>query len=297
MSDGDDAKKLRRNVGFFAMVASDIWNNPKIVSAGTHGALVYIFALTRNAARGRTGAIPVVDLAPAYLARQLGISVDEAEAAGQLCAKVDLLSWDGDEVLIVGWDDSWKRGPLTEAERVRKADYRERQKSQNQKNQRKKERERPDTNKSVRDISRTPQDCGWGPSLSSPLSPVPSKPEAEAASKVIARIHSYTGRHYTGAAETQHVVWLLRKGYLPLHLEALAAYVCDDNGRGWLNKEDSNGSFYMRDKCHPFGVFTEKNVREQLASAVAAVVGGELDAEKLRADLVAFEQAKKAKAS
>lgn len=84
--------------------------------------MVFVFALTRNAERGRSGVIPVMDLDAWYVADQLMIT--ELEAAEGLAAAIasNLLAPDDSDdtmIRIVGWSDEWARGSMTEAERKR----------------------------------------------------------------------------------------------------------------------------------------------------------------------------------
>lgn len=112
--------RRRKPIPFFAIVASDIWGNSKVMRAGADGALEYIFALTQNAQRGRTGTFPAKDFEPWYLARVLGMDEQRAEHARQRCVDAGLLAIDGDMVRIVGWDDQWSRDELTAQERETK---------------------------------------------------------------------------------------------------------------------------------------------------------------------------------
>jgi hypothetical protein len=283
----------------FAMLVSTFFNNPKIVEAGPIAALVFIFALLRNAERERTGILPASDLAPRYVARQVGISEQEAIQALQRCQEVDLLELDGESAFICGWDERWKRAALTVAERERKAAYRQRKAEKTEKadpRRRGRSRERADTDKRRVSMDKSMDKPGQGVWV--PLNPPRSKGEEERADKIIAQIAAYTSNGYRTNDERDHVVKLLRAGHFDLHLEALAAYTCDDEGQGWLNREDNNGSHYMRAHCVPIRIFSEKNVREQLTAALAAVCNDDLswDHNDLRARLKAFEAERAAKA-
>lgn len=301
MSDADDQPeppKRRPSVGgMFAMLVSTFFSNPKVVEAGPIAALVFIFALLRNAERDRTGILAASDLAPRYVARQIGISEQEASQALQRCQEVDLLELDGDTVFICGWDERWKRAALTVGERERKAAYRQRKAEKTEKADprgRGRSRER-DTDKRRVSMDRSMDKSGQGVWV--PLDPPPSKAEGERANKIIAQIGSYTGHGYISSQEREHVVRLLRAGHLDLHLEALAAFMCDEGGANWLNKEDGNGTYPMRAHCVPFRIFSEKNVRELIAAAVGAARNGDLlSAGELTKRLQAFEaeRAKKA---
>lgn len=303
----------RKAIGFFAMLSSDIFSNPKIVEAGPHGTLVFVHALCRNAARERTGVLPASDLAPGYVSRQLGISREEANQALLACVRVGLLDVadDTDEIHICGWDESWKRGPLTEAERIRKQSYRDRKRqAEEEKNPRPKKRDKTQTqNRGVRDKSRTGSDGGWGLAPGEPLRPPRSAKETEDAQDLVRAIGRYTGSNYRTHEESDHLVWLMRaKGYPKLHLEALAAHTCDESGSGWASKTNSEGAFYMRRNCTVFGIFSEKNVRQQMSIAVGCVLDGDLDGytppdsdkksygADLRERLAAFEKSREAKA-
>lgn len=117
-------KKRRPNIGPYAILASDFWLNPKVIAAGPLGALVYAFALTRNAWHGRTGTFPSSELEPSYLGRVLGLSGTDAEVSRTRCMTSHLLAEDGEVIQVVGWSAEWKRADLTAAETERKAEYR-----------------------------------------------------------------------------------------------------------------------------------------------------------------------------
>lgn len=101
--------------------------NRKVIRAGRNGRDVFLFALCMNVQRGRSGTIPSADLEPWYLARQIGVSVDEAAEGVTAAVTAGLLAIRGDRVEIVGWSDDWGNRALTRAEIQR--NYRERNKN------------------------------------------------------------------------------------------------------------------------------------------------------------------------
>jgi hypothetical protein len=113
-------------MNLFAKMDADLDSNPKIMRAGPMGTYVFLFVLRRNAKLGATGTIPAVNVEPWYVARQTGLDPEEAERAIAACVRHRLLAIEGDQAVIVGWDDDYGRRPMTEAER--KAQQRARKK-------------------------------------------------------------------------------------------------------------------------------------------------------------------------
>lgn len=100
----------------WAKMASDFDTNPKAVAAGRAGREVFLFALRRNAEQQRNGRLPRHYFTSRYLNRLLEIPEAEAEEGVYCAIEAGLLAEDGDEILLVGWNDEW-RGPLTSGER------------------------------------------------------------------------------------------------------------------------------------------------------------------------------------
>lgn len=127
-SDDEPVRKRRARLPAFAILASDFWNNRKIRKAGRNGRDVFLFALTCNASRGRTGSIPAGDLDAWYLSDQL--KIPEADASSGLVAAIEarLLARDGDRIVICGWDETWSRVDETSARTERRRAQAEKQK-------------------------------------------------------------------------------------------------------------------------------------------------------------------------
>lgn len=104
----------------WAKMSADLDSNPKIRRAGRDGREVFLFVLRRNAALDLGGRVPKLHVESWYLADQL--MCDEVTASHGLSRAVTagLLRDEGDEIVIVGWDDEWGKRPLTEAERQAK---------------------------------------------------------------------------------------------------------------------------------------------------------------------------------
>lgn len=287
----------RKPIGPFAIVSAELYANRKIRKAKSLGCQVFVFALTRNAARGRTGVLDAAELEAEYVADMLQISVQEAEEGVQLAIAAGLLTYEpeADQISINGWDETWARAPMTEAERERKATYREKKKTENQ--TKKEDREQTQTQKKrspgrVRDMS--------GTGVFVPLSPPITAQEKQVAESLMSAISAYTGHGYSSGLERDRIAELLRAGHLPLHLEALAVYTCHSDGAGWYDRTDKDGHHNMRAHCCPMRIFSGKNVRDQLSMAVGTVMRGDLyNTEELTARLKAFEieRARKGKAA
>lgn len=108
----------------WAKLDPGFYSNRKVIRAGRNGREVFVFALCANASRGAKGSIPAQDLEPWYVARQLGVSEEDAEDGVTRALAAGLLVRVGDDVQIKGWDDDWSRRPLTRSE-IQKG-YRER---------------------------------------------------------------------------------------------------------------------------------------------------------------------------
>ena len=101
----------------YAIVSSAIWNSRKVRRAGAYGALVFIFALTKNAAHGRTGRFPASELDVDHVADQLRLAEDLAREGVSQCVKAELLAFESGFAHVVGWDDDWARRTLSESEK------------------------------------------------------------------------------------------------------------------------------------------------------------------------------------
>lgn len=103
----------------WAKLVANIYANRKIRQAGPCGREVFFFVLVQNAARDATGAIPVKDLEPWYVADQLLISEQQAREGIERAISAGLIGVTEHEVVICGWDEEWGKRSLTEAERKR----------------------------------------------------------------------------------------------------------------------------------------------------------------------------------
>lgn len=103
----------------FAKVAADLDMNPKVRKAGPLGRAVYEFVLRRNAARGATGAVPIEDVDPDYMASMLMQPAPDLATGLERAVAARLLAIEGEDVVITGWDDEWARTALNPAERKR----------------------------------------------------------------------------------------------------------------------------------------------------------------------------------
>lgn len=106
-----------KNAIVFAKLDPAFLSNRKIVEAGRDGRDVFLHVLCANAGRGGLGWIPLSDLEPWYVARQLGITKAEAARGVELAQSAQLIAIDNDRVEVLGWDTEWARRPQTNAER------------------------------------------------------------------------------------------------------------------------------------------------------------------------------------
>lgn len=116
MHNTDEKPYRRKPIGPFAIVSADIYANRKIRKAGRDGRDVFVFALTRNAARGRTGSFQASELDPDYVADMLQIDAQTAAQGLQRAIDAGLLAIDGEDARIVGWDETWARQAIGESE-------------------------------------------------------------------------------------------------------------------------------------------------------------------------------------
>lgn len=104
----------------FAKLDPGFYTNRKVRRAGRDAREVFLWALCMNAQRGAKGSIPVADLDPEYVSEMLLISAREVQNGVERACNAGLLTIDGNQVLIGGWDQDWSRRPLTNAERQAK---------------------------------------------------------------------------------------------------------------------------------------------------------------------------------
>lgn len=165
----------------FAIVASDLWTNAKVFEATPDGVLVFIFALTQNAKRGRTGKFPASDLAPRLVAHLVFRDLDEPRARRAIESAVSarLLDVGDAEVFVCGWDEEWQRDELNAQQALVRAKYRADQtrgadlKNQNQK-QNENQRERGhDVVMTTEDVVMTTAPAGAGKSRRKPATTLP----------------------------------------------------------------------------------------------------------------------------
>jgi hypothetical protein len=106
-------------------------SHPKIRRGGREAREVFLFALRRNRLRhggAADGRLPAADFEPWYLADQLMMPEPDAERGVARALAAGLLSRDGDDVVICGFDEDWGgRAPLTPAEKQKR--FREREKA------------------------------------------------------------------------------------------------------------------------------------------------------------------------
>lgn len=272
----DQTSTVRREpIPPFAMVTVDIWQNPKICKAGPFGTLGYLFALTKNAEHGRKGFFPASAIEPWYLARQLGLSAEEATQAVSRMVEAQLVEIDHvtEVCYVLGWDEKYARRSLTETE-ARQLRRRKNKPpaaspdSGEKKTKKEKKEHRTQTQKqSSPGNARTVSGQGvWGLG-DEDLFPEMTEFEGEMVDAICNAIAHYTGVTSYTIAEGEHVAWLIRGGYDPAELERFAAYICDENGAGWAVRDDKEGRLYMKPHCTPFGIFTEKNMRNQWSAA------------------------------
>jgi len=277
MTDEEKPAPYRRKaIGVFAIVTPEIYSNPKVRKSGPYGLVTFQFALTRNAARGRTGAIPASDMEPWYIADQTMISLQQAEEGLQRAIAADLLYPDiegeTEVIRIDGWDETWARQAINDSERR----VRDREKQKQREKQNQTENQKESETKTQTQKKRSPDKSGQGSGVWDLARPA-TKAESDQAAKILRRLTEYTGNPWTSGQERNLVVGLLRSNHNPLHLECLVAYQCDDDGRGFLNRTDSDGHYHLRQHLVPFKIFDEKTIREHLAAAVGWVSGGGLD--------------------
>jgi hypothetical protein len=128
----------------FAIVASDLWTNPKVFEASPDGVLVFVFALTQNAKRGRTGRFPASDIAPRLVAHLVFRDADElrAKCAIDSAVAARLLDIQPLEAFVCGWDEEWQRDELNAQQALVRAKYRAEQTKTEDKSETKKQKQK-----------------------------------------------------------------------------------------------------------------------------------------------------------
>lgn len=104
------------------------FSNRKVIRAGRDGRDVYQHVLCCNALRNADGEVPAGDVEPWYVARQMGITPDEASQGLAAAIAAGLLVTRGNAIAIVGWDPSWSTQRQSRADIQR--NYRERKKKE-----------------------------------------------------------------------------------------------------------------------------------------------------------------------
>lgn len=260
----------RQPIAAFAILTHDLFANRKVRRAGAFGALVFVFALLRNAARGRKGFFPAADIEPWYLGDQLQIGEDEARKGLERAIAAGLLAIEGDTAVICGWDESWARHSISESESRQLRRLRglgAEPESNPEKKTKKSEREKTQTRSEKRSPDSARTKSGHG--VFGPLSPAISQEERADAEQIVGALHAYTGASYHLVEELEAVVSLRRKGHSAKNLVLLAQYTADDNGLGWMNKTDRDGRPYMRGNLNPTTVFSENHVGKYLTNAIS----------------------------
>jgi hypothetical protein len=265
----ESARPFRRKpIGPFAIVAYDLWSNAKICRAGADGALVFIFALTVNARRGRTGSFPASDIDPWYVARQLGIDEPRARQALERAIGARLLEIDDDTAFVVGWSEEWSRAPMTVSERERKRAYRERQSETKTQSQKQSETKKQSETQTQKEKKRGPghvrDKSGHRVRVDPPITPAE---DAAAVDVIISGLGAFGITHTTGE-EREHVARLLRDGHDPNDLVQLMRYIADDGGAGWFARRDRDGRTHMRGNVNVLCMLSEKQIARYQAPAV-----------------------------
>lgn len=240
--------RKRRGLYSYAIVSSDIWNNPKVCKAGPLGAFVFVFALTRNAQHGRLGVFPASEFEPWYLSRVLGLSGTDAELARAACLSANLVAEAEEQIHIVGWSEEWKRADLTAAESERKRAYRLKistdakiripEKKTEEKEEKREEERKRDMSQNVRDMSGT-KTRGKGKAASY------TEPELASVAVVLGKLGARNGVQYQASKEhTRLIVARLRDGYTEMDLRKIIGYCATelewatkDNMRAYLRPE------------------------------------------------------------
>jgi uncharacterized phage protein (TIGR02220 family) len=219
-------------------VSSQLDTHPKIRRAGNLGRQVFEFALRRNADIDRGGIVPAEHFDSTYLADVLMLTEEQALSGLKSCVRTGLLSEDGDNFVITGWDDEWGKRPMTEAERKRNQRANHRNSTTVTK--------RPDTKVDGPESHASEERRGEEnrgeekkgvagpadrrPSKSKPKDePLGTPTELASVARILSRMSELTGHEYRGAKpHVQRIVARLREGITEGDMRAVVAY-CDDD--------------------------------------------------------------------
>lgn len=102
---------------WWVKVDADIDDHPKACAAGFDACALFQFFLRVNGRRDLDGRIPRAYWSTPYLTRKTGLDAETVEARVRVCIEANLLAVDGDDLVIVGWDDEWTVAASTNAER------------------------------------------------------------------------------------------------------------------------------------------------------------------------------------
>lgn len=102
---------------WYAKIDCNFHSNRKAVKAGLLGRAVYVLVLCMNAQRGAHGTVPASDLETWYIARELGVSEDDARRGIDDAIDAGLIEIIDHVVLICGWTDGYAKYPMSNAER------------------------------------------------------------------------------------------------------------------------------------------------------------------------------------
>lgn len=84
-------------------ISADFHDHPKVIAAGLLGRAVFVFAICQNRKGDHDGRLPRGFFGPNYLARQLGVAVDQADEGLQAAMAAGLLGMDDTHVYMLGW--------------------------------------------------------------------------------------------------------------------------------------------------------------------------------------------------
>jgi uncharacterized phage protein (TIGR02220 family) len=276
----------------WAKVAHNLDSHPKIRKAGNLGRQVFEYALRRNSDPSNTmgpGRVALDYFEPRYLTEQLMLPASKRAIEGlEAAIGARLLRRTDSAIELVGWEDEWGKGPLTEAER--KAIQRSRAKAMSghcpdgpvtdrdasgqSRTQRKTERREEKEEREKGEPER-----GSAP-VTPPAAPVArakatkAKPtdhtEAELASVrlVLDRLSERSGVRYQGSKEhTRLIVARLRDGVTEWDLRRVIGYCADR--LGWQDKPE------MRPFLRPETLFGPQTLQKYLDPARTWAPGSE----------------------
>lgn len=102
---------------WWVKVDADIDDHPKACAAGFDACALFQFFLRVNGRRDLDGRIPRAYWSTPYLTRKTGLDAETVETRVRVCIEADLLTVEGEDLVIVGWDDEWTVAASTNAER------------------------------------------------------------------------------------------------------------------------------------------------------------------------------------